>query len=434
MTKPKSQSKSSKQANKPSVILWGDWTKLTDKQRNSLRLFFKCKRENTTSDGAFFAPAGDLLFSQQKPALRSNKGTKILSLSRALKQQAEAIAAKKASRAASKAASNVPSTTPTKTRQTTKMVFCLDRSGSMQGLTSQVKALYAKNLETIRNSATGDHDIYVSVYYFDDQIERKKLNSPVHALSSDLPEFTARGGTSIYDCVNQAVGAIVSPNDDPKTTGYAVMVLTDGYENASKMTSDDFRRLILAKQATDQWTFTFLMPPEGVQRFISQTGVHAGNCQGWTDIKVAEKEHSIGIQSYMTARSTGTRSVKAFYVNAPSAKQMAKLPTLTGAKVWTVDKEAVIQPFVESHGQTFAPGHSYYQLMKPETVQDYKNVLAIKKGTKEIKADVRGLLGLPTVGDVKVKPGDHGEWDLFVQSNSTNRKLPRGTKLIYLPV
>lgn len=45
---------------------------------------------------------------------------------------------------------------------------------------------------------------------------------------------------------------------------------------------------------------------------------------------------------------------------------------------------------------------------------------------------VRETLGLPKFGEVKVEPGNHGNWDIYVQSASTNRKLVRGTKLVYL--
>jgi len=41
------------------------------------------------------------------------------------------------------------------------------------------------------------------------------------------------------------------------------------------------------------------------------------------------------------------------------------------------------------------------------------------------------LLGLPEVGSVAVNPGDHGNFNIFVQSTSVNRKLVAGTKALY---
>jgi hypothetical protein len=41
------------------------------------------------------------------------------------------------------------------------------------------------------------------------------------------------------------------------------------------------------------------------------------------------------------------------------------------------------------------------------------------------------MLGLPRVGDARVRPGDHGKFDVFVQSTSVNRKLSYGTQVMY---
>lgn len=44
----------------------------------------------------------------------------------------------------------------------------------------------------------------------------------------------------------------------------------------------------------------------------------------------------------------------------------------------------------------------------------------------------RALVGLPTDGVTysKVNPGNHANYDIFVKSNSVNRKLVRGTTLL----
>ena len=43
------------------------------------------------------------------------------------------------------------------------------------------------------------------------------------------------------------------------------------------------------------------------------------------------------------------------------------------------------------------------------------------------------MLGLPEVAsaNARVHPGDHGNYDIFIQSESTNRLLPAGTGVIY---
>lgn len=418
------------------VVLWGQ-AQITPNMVTRLRRHFKLKDATVGIQYQMVDRASlnsnTLYISGNKPSFKSGQGVKVLNLQRAIAQLPKRTKAKKSANQVP-AAPAIPVAKLPAVRQTTKMAFMLDCSGSMSGITEDVKKLFAQNLAAARSSVTANNDLYVSVYYFDDQLRKKHLNAPVHSLSSDLPGYGAFGGTRLYDTIQEVAKQIVSPNDDPKTTAYAIMMLTDGRDEGSTTPAMLFKQFVLDKQATDRWTFTFLLPPGQVSHFISATGVHPGNVQGWTNVDNAAKEQSVGIQSYLATRGTGKAAVQTFFVNAPTAKELAKLPTLTGAKLWNVDKEAVIQPFVESKGLVFAPGQSYYLLMKREKVQDYKNMLIVEKGTKDIKADARKLLGLPASGTVAVKPGDFGKYEIYVQSNSHNRILPRGTKLIYLPV
>ena len=41
------------------------------------------------------------------------------------------------------------------------------------------------------------------------------------------------------------------------------------------------------------------------------------------------------------------------------------------------------------------------------------------------------LLGLPKQGIIHLAPGDHGNFDVFIQSTSTNRNLVAGTEVMY---
>jgi len=72
--------------------------------------------------------------------------------------------------------------------------------------------------------------------------------------------------------------------------------------------------------------------------------------------------------------------------------------------------------------------------MKPENeVQDHKQIAIRDKKTGVIYSGVnaRQMLGLPYHGTVKVVPGNHGAYDIFIQSTSVNRKLVKGTQVLY---
>jgi hypothetical protein len=43
------------------------------------------------------------------------------------------------------------------------------------------------------------------------------------------------------------------------------------------------------------------------------------------------------------------------------------------------------------------------------------------------------MLALPTIGTVRLAPDELGDYDVFIQSTSVNRKLDKGTQLMYWP-
>lgn len=81
-------------------------------------------------------------------------------------------------------------------------------------------------------------------------------------------------------------------------------------------------------------------------------------------------------------------------------------------------------------------GAAFYRLEKLEPrIQDYK-LIAIKDKTNGHVYHgqaARQLLGLPTVGNARVAPGDHGHYDIYIQSTSVNRKLKFGSTVMYWP-
>ncbi len=84
---------------------------------------------------------------------------------------------------------------------------------------------------------------------------------------------------------------------------------------------------------------------------------------------------------------------------------------------------------------TFEKGRTYYQLTKPEKLAEGRDILLRDKSTGIVYGgtmeDVRQKIGLPAAGDIRVKPGNHAGFDIFVLSKSDNRLLVRGTDVLY---
>jgi len=83
----------------------------------------------------------------------------------------------------------------------------------------------------------------------------------------------------------------------------------------------------------------------------------------------------------------------------------------------------------------YQPGSCFYQFVKAERIQGNKNIIVWDKKAKVAYSgpEARKLVGLEWGGpEVKMKPGDNPDFDIFIQSNSNNRHLFPGTKLLFV--
>lgn len=358
----------------------------------------------------------------------------------------------------------------------------LDDSGSMNTLRESVISMFNRTVAKI--AAEKGQEAKISLYYFGNsriqEVFRHVEASKVKPLS--IGDYNPSGNTPLFDAVFQATSALesaplyqqigreviaahassgqsanamISKRDkngrflkrgthytaavqsEPERASNVVIVLTDGEENASSRSAAELRDLIQEKQSTDYWTFAFLVPPGYADRFKKLSGVHDGNIQTWNNAAEADVAVNSGLDNYFTARKSGKKATRGFFTTDLSQVKSKDLRNLTdissNVKIWNVEAESRLDEFVTTkNGGAFQKGHSFYQLTKDEEVQDYKQVLLIKKGTKKVLCGARKLLGLPEFGSVKVRPGNHADYDIFVQSFSNNRKLVRGTKLVYL--
>lgn len=113
---------------------------------------------------------------------------------------------------------------------------------------------------------------------------------------------------------------------------------------------------------------------------------------------------------------------------------MASVVAISRFETIPVKKRCSIKTFVAENNLTFKKGRGFYQLNKPETIQDYKEVIVRRKSDKTfISGDkVREILGIPK-HEVKFKLdlSEISDFDVFVQSTSVNRILIPGSEFLY---
>lgn len=113
---------------------------------------------------------------------------------------------------------------------------------------------------------------------------------------------------------------------------------------------------------------------------------------------------------------------------------MASVVAESRFKTIAVSKRASIKAFVEEKKLKFKKGRGFYQLNKPELIQDYKEVIVRRQSDGKIVTgdQVREVLGIPKSSKkFKLDLSEISDFDVFVQSTSVNRILLPGSEFLY---
>lgn len=324
------------------------------------------------------------------------------------------------------------------------VALVIDSSSSMWSIRTAAVQAFNGILNSLRKTPTGqetqvlliEFSDYASVISYPTDIQN--VRDLRHA------DYTPHGNTALFDAAVLAIETLEKvPDANQPNVSFLVFVFTDGEENVSRRTTEGkLKSLIERVQKTDRWSIGFLVPPGRRNRAVN-FGLPQANVKEWeaTTDGVKEMEvHTAGaVQGYYQARSSGQTRSKSLFMDLSQVNMDQVRATLTDLsksfKSWTVDKETDIRPFVEYHtGKPYVTGQAYYQLTdnRGVKVQPHKSVLLIEKGKKAIYggADARRLIGLPDGETVRVKPGNHANFDIFIQSTSVNRRLIKGTKVL----
>lgn len=350
--------------------------------------------------------------------------------------------------------------------QKTYVGILLDGSGSMSLFENngQVVQLANTMLDAGRAEVQGQ-EISARVTFFDDN-KRDGSGNPVTLIrEADLQsfkplekrEYVTYGGTPLRESIIRELTNFQAKSDarDPDVS-FLLYVLTDGEENSSRSIYSNFllADTINSLQKTGRWTVVAYVPPGKKERTVKYTGLPEGNVKEWEatvrGMDDVIRTSGTTTQSYFSARKKGLRATDKFFAEVKDEKQISKaLSNVTNDyNAWTINetvgKEFGGVPFTSSvqswvevvKSLPFDIGRSFYQLTKPEKVQDRKSILLRDKRTGKIFSgpldDVCEMIGVPAFnGEFTLKPGNQGWFDIFIQSTSSNRILVRGSTLLY---
>lgn len=319
----------------------------------------------------------------------------------------------------------------------------LDGSASMRPHKTQVPVLVDATVQHLKKKSIDmDQETRLSIWMFGHKIENLIFDQDVMRVGTIKDQYTANGsGTKLCESVMVSIRDSKQLPEIHGDHAFLIYTWTDGEENSSTQDSKaDLPDTLL--KLPDHWTVATMVPD---QQGISQArrfGFYPDCIKSWdatssVGLEAASATFNAAMDDYMILRSKGVRGTRSFFsptVTAATAAQIiSKAPALAARQynLLPVRQVEEIRPFVERNLGSYTLGSAYYELTKSETVQAGKRVLVQHRGTGRVYSDGRQHLGFPNQ-ELTVRPSDHNDWRIFIQSTSVNRHLMPGTQVLVL--
>lgn len=130
------------------------------------------------------------------------------------------------------------------------VIFIIDKSGSMSGSEDNTISSFNEYLEREKKNK---YNTYISTILFNDKYEYlhdKALINDVNKLTRE--DYQVGGCTALYDAIGNAINNV----DKKKTDKVMFIIITDGYENASREYSNNKIKKMIKSHS--DWEFIFI--------------------------------------------------------------------------------------------------------------------------------------------------------------------------------
>ena len=157
-----------------------------------------------------------------------------------------------------------------KTPKATDIIVVLDRSGSMDSIGQST----VDGFNTfIKEQKAAEGEANITLVQFDNQYQIDYKELPINE-AKDLilgETFVPRATTALYDAVGQTIKDVKTKND------VVFVIITDGYENASKEYDQAKVFKLIEDKKKDGWNFLFLAANQDAIKAGGAMGINAGN-------------------------------------------------------------------------------------------------------------------------------------------------------------
>lgn len=232
-----------------------------------------------------------------------------------------------------------------KTTDALNVAFVIDMSGSMTGIRDAAVEGANTYIRDLQNDAGAD-TTRMTIVAFDDQYEVWQQNKLVKEIPYFGDDYQPRGMTALYDAIGKTIALLDSAGR--KNEKHLVVILTDGFENASREypTGEEGRQrlasVIEQYEKKGNWTFVYLGANDyNVKATAAALNIPAGNAAYYSASPQSVRGMSVGVSSATLARKyDGGASTMDFYNDANVTDDYRdEVEDLKESVIWTPGKK-----------------------------------------------------------------------------------------------
>lgn len=210
-----------------------------------------------------------------------------------------------------------------KVKQITRVALVVDRSGSMRSILEAARSGLFEQLNTIKNNADKSDETYLTLISFDNEITTHFDGVNIKKLKEvDINKvIDPRGTTAMNDAVMTAID-LLKKKRDTSGTAYLIIVISDGWENASKTPTYKLSERIKELEGTGKWTFTYMLSNNDIHKVAKDLNLDMGNVAAFEYTSAGTKDAfatmAMSTGTYFSSRAAGQLRTSNFYNTSDS--------------------------------------------------------------------------------------------------------------------
>lgn len=187
------------------------------------------------------------------------------------------------------------------------ILFILDNSGSMHGIASDMNGAIEEFIQEQKKNFTGT--VLYDIVRFDQNVEYSERDTT----DPKGPFIVPRGSTALLDGIGIGVTTLgdrlAELDEDERPGKVIVVVVTDGFENASReYTEEVIKEIVMLQTETYKWDFVYLGANQDSFKVAGNLGFAKGSTMNYAADAVGTRSVFAAASAYATTALNGQQA------------------------------------------------------------------------------------------------------------------------------